>query len=102
MRSWRWRSLHEIFSSERFSKLKKVGARKQWLLWASTGTKNKQDSDVKYIEPLIGPETINTMPMETSMRIAIMAIQHRGWINGWTKRARYCRSWLRWGSIWIR
>jgi len=55
----------EIFLSERFRKLEKLGARKQWLLWASTGTKNKQDSDVKYIEPLIGPETINTMPMET-------------------------------------
>ncbi len=55
----------EIFSSERFSKLEKLGAHKQWLLWASTGTKNKQDSDVKYVEPLIGPETINTMPIET-------------------------------------
>lgn len=55
----------EIFSSERFRKLEKLDARKQWLLWASTGTKNKQDSDVKYIEPLIGPETINTMPMDT-------------------------------------
>jgi transaldolase len=55
----------EIFSSERFRKLEKLGARRQWLLWASTGTKNKEDSDVKYIEPLIGPETINTMPIET-------------------------------------
>lgn len=55
----------EIFSSDRFKKLERLGARKQWLLWASTGTKNKQDSDVKYIEPLIGAETINTMPVET-------------------------------------
>jgi transaldolase len=55
----------QIFSSDRFRKLEKLGARKQWLLWASTGTKNKQDSDVKYIEPLIGAETINTMPMDT-------------------------------------
>ncbi|HLW76009.1 MAG TPA: transaldolase [Bryobacteraceae bacterium] len=55
----------EIFSSARFRKLEGLGARRQWLLWASTGTKNKQDSDVKYIEPLIGEETINTMPMAT-------------------------------------
>jgi transaldolase len=35
------------------------------VLWASTGTKNPAYSDVKYVEPLIGPETINTMPLET-------------------------------------
>jgi transaldolase len=41
------------------------GARVQRLLWASTGTKNPDYSDVKYIEPLIGPDTINTAPLET-------------------------------------
>lgn len=55
----------EMFSTPRFHRLEAVGARKQWLLWASTGAKNKHDSDVKYVEPLIGPETINTMPVET-------------------------------------
>ena len=41
------------------------GARAQRLLWASTSTKNPAYPDVKYVEPLIGPETINTLPVET-------------------------------------
>jgi len=55
----------EIFATERFQKLAKLGARPQRLLWASTGTKNPEYSDVKYVEALIGRETINTMPPET-------------------------------------
>jgi transaldolase len=55
----------EIFAGRRFSKHATLGARAQRLLWASTSTKNPADSDVKYVEALIGPETINTMPIET-------------------------------------
>jgi len=55
----------EIFYGNSFRTLEKLGARKQWLLWGSTGTKSKEYSDVKYVEDLIGPETINTMPLET-------------------------------------
>lgn len=55
----------EIFGSDKFLKLTEKGACLQRLLWASTSTKNPSYSDVKYVEPLIGPETINTMPMET-------------------------------------
>jgi len=55
----------EIFGSERFQKLKEKGARTQRLLWASTSTKNPAYSDVKYVEALIGPQTINTLPLET-------------------------------------
>jgi transaldolase len=55
----------EIYSSERFKKLSALGARTQRVLWASTGTKNPAYSDVKYVEPLIGQDTINTMPPET-------------------------------------
>jgi transaldolase len=55
----------EIFGSERFKKLSNQGARPQRLLWASTSTKNPAYSDVKYVEPLIGPETVNTLPLET-------------------------------------
>src|SRR5688572_13780117 len=55
----------EIFSSDRFSKLANSGARTQRLLWASTSTKNPADSDTKYIEALIGPDTVNTVPIET-------------------------------------
>ncbi len=53
-----------IFSGERWTRLADMGARPQKLLWASTSTKNPAYSDVKYIEPLIGPETVNTLPLE--------------------------------------
>jgi len=55
----------EIFASERFEKLSKQGARTQRVLWASTSTKNPDYSDVKYVEALIGPQTINTVPLKT-------------------------------------
>ena len=55
----------QVFGSHRFKVLKDQGARPQRLLWASTSTKNPAYSDVKYVEPLIGPETINTLPLET-------------------------------------
>jgi len=55
----------EIFDGDRFRKLAARGARVQRLLWASTGTKNANYSDVKYIEALIGPDTVNTAPLET-------------------------------------
>jgi transaldolase len=55
----------EIFSSERFHQLASQGASAQRLLWASTSTKNPAYPDVKYVEALIGPETISTMPLET-------------------------------------
>ena len=55
----------EIFGSERFKKLAAKGARPQRLLCASTSTKNPAYPDLKYVEPLIGPETVNTLPVET-------------------------------------
>ena len=55
----------EVFSGPRFVQLAKRGARPQRLLWASTGTKNPAYKDTVYIEPLIGPETVNTVPVET-------------------------------------
>jgi len=55
----------EIFGGARFRKLADKGARAQRLLWASTGTKNPDYSDVKYVEALIGPDTVNTIPVET-------------------------------------
>jgi transaldolase len=55
----------EIFEEEQFRLLERQGARKQRLLWASTGAKNPAYSDLKYVEDLIGPETINTMPLKT-------------------------------------
>jgi transaldolase len=55
----------EIFAGDRFRKLAMKGARVQRLLWASTGAKNPNYSDVKYVEALIGPDTVNTVPLET-------------------------------------
>jgi len=55
----------EIVAGERFRVLAGRGARSQRLLWASTGTKNPAYPDLKYVEPLIGPDTVNTMPLET-------------------------------------
>jgi transaldolase len=55
----------EIFGSNRFKKLADKGARVQRLLWASTSTKNPDYSDIKYIEQIIGPDTVNTVPPET-------------------------------------
>lgn len=55
----------QIFNSERWKKLSAKGARKQRLLWASTGTKNPAYSDILYIDELIGPDTVNTMPPDT-------------------------------------
>ncbi|MBJ6723848.1 transaldolase [Geomesophilobacter sediminis] len=55
----------EIIGSERYRNLVAHGARPQRLLWASTGRKNPAYSDLKYVEPLIGSETVNTMPLDT-------------------------------------
>ncbi len=52
-------------ASERWKSLEADGARPQRMLWASTSTKNPSYSDLKYVEPLIGPLTINTMPEST-------------------------------------
>jgi transaldolase/glucose-6-phosphate isomerase len=54
-----------LFSGARWEKLKAKGAKPQRLLWASTGTKNKDYSDVLYVEELIGPNTVNTIPPAT-------------------------------------
>jgi transaldolase len=55
----------ETFDSVRFRKLAETGARTQRLLWASTGTKNPEYRDVKYIEALVGRDTVDTVPVET-------------------------------------
>ena len=54
-----------LFGSEQFAALKAQGAQPQRLLWASTGTKNPEFSDVLYVEELIGPDTVNTLPPKT-------------------------------------
>jgi len=63
----------EAFSGERWQALAAEGARAQRCLWASTSTKNPAYRDVLYVEELIGPETVNTMPLET-----VVAFQDHG------------------------
>jgi transaldolase / glucose-6-phosphate isomerase len=60
-----YREYKRLFSGARWEKLAAKGAKPQRLLWASTGTKNKDYSDVLYIEELIGPNTVNTVPPAT-------------------------------------
>jgi len=67
----------EVFSSERWQYLEGKGATKQRCLWASTSTKNPEYRDVMYVEELVGPETVNTMPLET-----IRAFQDHGEVRG--------------------
>ena len=55
----------ELFSADRFQALQARGARVQRPLWASTGTKNTAYRDVVYVEELIGPNTVNTVPPQT-------------------------------------
>src|SRR5438552_102370 len=67
----------QAFSGPRWEFLKGKGANPQRCLWASTSTKNPEYRDVLYVEELIGPETVNTMPEET-----IRAFQDHGEIRG--------------------
>jgi len=55
----------KVFSGERWEKLAAQGAKPQRLLWASTSSKNPAFKDTKYVEALIGPETVDTVPLET-------------------------------------
>jgi transaldolase len=68
-----YQSWKQVFSGERWEALEAKGASKQWCLWASTSAKNPAYRDVLYVEDLIGPETVNTMPEET-----IRAFQDHG------------------------
>ncbi len=58
-------AFEETFAADRFRALKRAGAQSQRPLWASTGTKNPGYSDVLYVETLIGPNTVNTIPPPT-------------------------------------
>ena len=68
-----YQSYKELFAGERWQRLEANGANKQRCLWASTSTKNPDYPDTLYVDELIGPETVNTMPQET-----IRAFQDHG------------------------
>ncbi len=60
-----YQKFKDLFYGNDFDKLAKAGARRQRLLWASTSTKNRAYPDTMYVDELIGPETVNTMPPQT-------------------------------------
>lgn len=60
-----YKRFREIFYGARFAALKESGAQVQRLLWASTGTKNPAYPDTMYVDALIGPDTVNTVPPDT-------------------------------------
>ena len=60
-----YQEFKQLFGTPRFEALRQHGARVQRPLWASTGTKNPAYRDVLYVEELIGPNTVNTMPLKT-------------------------------------
>ena len=72
-----YQAYKEIFTGERWERLQARGATPQRCLWASTSTKNPDYRDVIYVEELIGPNTVNTMPAET-----ITAFQDHGEVRG--------------------
>jgi transaldolase len=72
-----YQNYNEMFSGPRWEALEAKGALPQRCLWASTSTKNPEYRDVLYVEELIGPHTVNTMPEET-----IQAFQDHGEVRG--------------------
>ncbi|HXJ42200.1 MAG TPA: transaldolase [Bryobacteraceae bacterium] len=74
-----YQKFREIFYGEPFAELRKRDVRVQRVLWGSTGTKNPAYSDVLYVEELVGPDTINTMPLPT-----LAAFKAHGQVRGTT------------------
>lgn len=60
-----YQTFQSLVGSDRWQRLAENGANMQRLLWASTSTKNPEYSDVQYVDELIGPHTVNTMPADT-------------------------------------
>ena len=65
-----FKSFERIFHGERFRALREAGAPVQRPLWASTGVKDPAYSETKYVDGLVAPETVNTMPMKTLLAVA--------------------------------
>jgi transaldolase/glucose-6-phosphate isomerase len=72
-----YRRFQEIFSGPRWEALSQAGASVQRPLWASTGVKNPHYPDTKYVDELVAPDTVNTMPLAT-----LLAVAERGHIDG--------------------
>ena len=86
----------DIFHGERFAALRDAGAPVQRPLWASTGVKDPKYSDTMYVDGLVGPETVNTMPMATLLAAADHA--EIGGATSSSTRGRTSRRWPTRGS----
>ncbi|WP_068924137.1 transaldolase [Planobispora rosea] len=81
-------AFEEIMNSPRWQALRDAGARPQRPLWASTGTKDPSYPDTLYVDELVAPGTVNTMPEKT-----LDAVADHGKITGDTVRGSYERAW---------
>jgi len=72
-----YQTYEEVFSSPQWEALAAKGASKQRCLWASTGVKNPNYKDTVYVEELVGPDTVNTAPLDL-----VKAVQDHGEIRG--------------------
>ncbi|GAA2720986.1 MULTISPECIES: transaldolase [Streptomyces] len=79
-----YQAYEEVFSSDRWAELEKAGANKQRPLWASTGVKDPAYKDTLYVDDLVAPNTVNTMPEAT-----LQATGDHGRITGDTVRGTY-------------
>lgn len=78
----------KLLDSPRWQALEGAGARPQRLLWASTGVKDKAFSDTRYVEGLVAPDTVNTMPEPTLKAVADHGVVRGDTIRGSYKSAR--------------
>ena len=74
-----YRAFQRVFEGERFAALREAGCPVQRPLWASTGVKNPQSPETLYVDGLVGPHTVNTMPLPT-----LMATRQTGEVTGAT------------------
>ncbi|MEU7897914.1 transaldolase [Nonomuraea sp. NPDC049152] len=81
-------AFEEVMNSERWQRLRAAGARPQRPLWASTGVKDPNYVDTMYVDELVAPGTVNTMPEKT-----LDAVADHGRINGDTIRPFYEQAW---------
>ncbi|PZH15115.1 transaldolase [Streptomyces sp. NTH33] len=79
-----YQAYEEVFGSDRWSALEREGANRQRPLWASTGVKDKAYKDTMYVEELVAPNTVNTMPQAT-----LEATEEHGEIRGDAVRGTY-------------
>jgi transaldolase len=79
-----YQAYEEVFSSDRWQALENAGAHKQRPLWASTGVKDPAYKDTLYVDDLVAPNTVNTMPEAT-----LLATEDHGSISGDTVRGTY-------------